>query len=436
MHWSLKTRPGLALSVHVSSLERLGPGCTSSRCILSLAALTAAAEQQTLRLCSQVVSQPAIPPCGRASGPRSNSDPSAWSLWRYRHILFQVVLGGGKAGRLTVDFRKGFEGFACCFFAGNAAVLAVSGPQEQHQNRSNDHAPQGMECCTSARWLVANHQRSTSAVDQVAHQRSSVFEATSEGPPRVAGQPSATGQSSRPSTRGGGVDLGSCVFVGGGTGSGGRVRPHFLTFARGAEENEGPVSGASRGGSHCIFERVHRACEEVDCCLSKRSQPSAGGSCEGSVQVVAGGARSGRQRGSIGGTHPGVCRGRVKSRGSSTDVACQFRPRAYRIASVSVRVAERELGFAFAVAVQSRWRRTRTQAAKKSGKFHGQIGTIEPWSWGRSMYGFRDCKSVSRNEDSDRQCGSKLAFQSIQSFVWVIRQARYGSQALAESHGK
>ena len=96
-------------------------------------------------------------------------------------------------------------------------------------------------------------------------------------------------------------------------------------------------------------EFIERAKQRIVVCQSEVSQAQEG---EGSVQVVAGGARSVH---STGGTHPGVCRGRVKSRGSSTEVARQFRPRACRIASVSVRVAEREFGFAFAVAVQSRW---------------------------------------------------------------------------------
>ena len=76
--------------------------------------------------------------------------------------------------------------------------------------------------------------------------------------------------------------------------------------------------------------------------------------------------------------------------------------------------------------------RTRTQTAKKSDKFHSRFGTVEPctrrprWSWGRSQHAFDDRRRFSQNGDSDRQFGSKLAFESIQSSVWVIRQARYG----------
>ena len=138
------------------------------------------------------------------------------------------------------------------------------------------------------------------------------------------------------------------------------------------------------------------------------------------------------ERGLVDGTPSGVCRGRFESGGSSSDFAWQFRPRIGRIASLSVRVAARELGFAFAVAAWSKWQRTSTQTANKSGKFHSRFGTVEPctrrprWSWGRSQLAFDDRRRFSQNRDPNRQCGSKLAFEPIESSVWVIRRARYG----------
>ena len=79
-----------------------------------------------------------------------------------------------------------------------------------------------------ARRLVASHQGSASAVEQVAHQGPSIFQATSEGPSRITGHP-ARGQSPRPSSRGSCVDCqGTSDQIGGGNGSCGRAT-HFLT---------------------------------------------------------------------------------------------------------------------------------------------------------------------------------------------------------------
>ena len=93
-------------------------------------------------------------------------------------------------------------------------------------------------------------------VDEVAHQRSSVFEVTSEGPPRFTSHPSARGQSPCTVTRRGHVSpQGSSDEIRGG--SSGRDGPHFHAFARGIEESKGPVSGPPSGGSHCIIERIY-----------------------------------------------------------------------------------------------------------------------------------------------------------------------------------
>ena len=152
-------------------------------------------------------------------------------------------------------------------------------------------------------WSTVLDGCSSSAVDEVARQRSSVFEATSERPPWFTGHASARGQSPRTVTRGHVSRQGSSDEIGGGNGSSGRDGPHFHAFARGIEERKGLVSSPSRGGSHCIIERIYRAGQEEDCCVSSRSQSSAGGSCEGAVEVAAGGARLDGRRGTIGDLH-------------------------------------------------------------------------------------------------------------------------------------
>ena len=112
-----------------------------------------------------------------------------------------------------------------------------------------------MEYRPGFRRLVASHQGSTSAVEQVAHQGPSIFQATSEGPSRITGHPTARGQSPRPSSEGSCVDRqGTSDEIGGGNGSCGRVRPHFLAFARCVEESEEFIERAKKRIIGCQAE--------------------------------------------------------------------------------------------------------------------------------------------------------------------------------------
>ena len=89
---------------------------------------------------------------------------------------------------------------------------------------------------------------------------------------------------------------------------------------------------------------------------------------------------------------------------------------------MSLRVAARKFGFAFAVIVPSAnnpevwqvpfsiWRQAPTDAG---------LG-------GWSEHAIDDSRCFSLNGDSDRQCRSKSTFEPIQSSVWVMRQERYG----------
>ena len=294
------------------------------------------------------------------------------------------------------------------------------------------HAAQRMEHCPGARWMVAAYQGSPSAIDEVARQRSPVFEATREGPPWITGHATARGQPPRPVSRGGRVRRQcSSGEIGGGDGSSGRYGSNVFAFARGIAESESAVPGPPSGGSHCSNERFYPAGQEEDRCMPNRSQSSAGGSCKGPVEVAVGGARFDRRRGTIGDPHASVCRRWAQTGRSSPDDPCRFRPRACRIANLSLRVTAIEHGVAFAV-VQSEWRRTRTKTAKKFGKFHSRFGTVEQGrcgprkSSGWSEHANDDRRRLKQNGDSDRQCRSKFALEPIQSSVCVMRQARYG----------
>ena len=102
------------------------------------------------------------------------------------------------------------------------------------------------------------------------------------------------------------------------------------------------------------------------------------------------------------------------------DDTCRFCQRACRIAHVSLRVAAREYGAPFAVVVQPKWRRTRTQTAKKFGESHSRFGTLEPGSRGPRSSGNRPkhadvaSRFLSQNGDPDRQCRSQSTFESVQ----------------------
>ena len=134
-----------------------------------------------------------------------------------------------------------------------------------------------------------------------------------------------------------------------------------------------------------------------------RSQSSAGGSCRGPVEIAPGGARFER-RGA-----------RVEEVPRDT---CRFCQRAYRIAHVSLRVAAREYRAPFAVVVQPKWRRTRTQTAKKFGEFHSRFGTVEPGSRAHSSGNRPKHADVASRffiqRDPDRQCRSQSTFESVQ----------------------
>ena len=82
---------------------------------------------------------------------------------------------------------------------------------------------------------------------------------------------------------------GSSGEIGGRNGSSGRDGPHFRASTRSTEDSEGPVSSPPCGGPHCLDERFHRTGQEEDRCMP--SQSSAGGSCQGPVQVAPGRAR-------------------------------------------------------------------------------------------------------------------------------------------------
>ena len=82
--------------------------------------------------------------------------------------------------------------------------------------------------------MVADHQGSSTAIDEMARQRSPVFEVTREGPPQITGHPTTRGQSPRTASRGGCVSgQSSSGEIGGGNGSSGRDRPYVFAFARG-----------------------------------------------------------------------------------------------------------------------------------------------------------------------------------------------------------
>ena len=176
---------------------------------------------------------------------------------------------------------------------------------------------------------------------------------TSEGP-QVTGQSLARGQP-RPASKGSYVDRqGTGAESGGGNGSCG-LRPHYA-LARCVKESEGPSVKCARWRA-----KVSQAQEALAKVQSK-------------LQFEEQGLR---RRGTIGGTHPVPCRGRAKSGRSFP--SRQFRPRACRVASMSIRVTARELGFACAVAIRSRRRRARTQTSQKIGNVLSRIGPFEPW---------------------------------------------------------
>ena len=108
-------------------------------------------------------------------------------------------------------------------------------------------------------------------------------------------------------------------------------------------------------------ERLHRAGQEADRHLRSQSQSSAGGSCKGAVEVIAGEARFDRRRGTVGDPHAGVCRRWAPTSGSSPDDPCRFRPRTCRIANLSFRVTAREHGVSSQLSSRSGEERERKQ---------------------------------------------------------------------------
>ena len=143
------------------------------------------------------------------------------------------------------------------------------------------HAAQRMEHHPGARWMVAAHQGSSSAIDEVASQRSSALEAPSKDPPEFTSHPRARVQSPWTGARGSRVRRqGSSGEIGGRNGSSGETDPTFghPQEALKTAKAQCQVRLVDRIASTKDF--IERARKRIVACPS-RSQSSAGGSCQG-----------------------------------------------------------------------------------------------------------------------------------------------------------